>query len=113
MCGNDCFNCPFPDCIKEGVSAAELMQSERADLEILCEVPEAKGDKRIYYLQHREKILDRCRRYYYEHREAVLKRQAEYRKKHREELRLKAKEYQKRKRKEKHEQGNIHGKADR
>lgn len=94
---NDCFSCPYPDCILPDVKIPP--ESKRAKL---------KRQQKENYEAHKEEYRARALNYYYEHRDAKLAYQAEYdkrdyvrakkhaydlkyRAKHKEELNAKAK----------------------
>lgn len=90
-CDLDCFRCPFPDCLVDGLTDDF---SERFDVLVL---EERKGSMQRssslnrYYLAHREEAIERSKQYYRKHRQECI----EYQKQRYRENRERLLEYQK------------------
>lgn len=71
-CNRDCFNCVYDDCIQETISKKEFDAQQEMDFEIKKSkhsTEEQKAKSHQYYLEHREKCLEKNKRYYREHKE--------------------------------------------
>lgn len=59
VCNHDCFNCPYPDCIVDGMTAEEYRESSRIERELIR--PKSRKElsiaakQREYYEANREK----------------------------------------------------------
>jgi hypothetical protein len=103
LCNMDCFNCPHPDCIDDGISAKEIADSERRDRETDDNLKKRreryrawyrrtmadparsaayKAKQKAYMQANRDRLLVYWRRYYDEHREERKAYQRAYNKKH-------------------------------
>lgn len=73
-CDRDCFNCPYPDCINNDMSAGELKEIQQRD-------QERKKTHSALSKEAYEKHLARSRLYYHEHKEERRAYMKEYRSK--------------------------------
>ena len=75
VCDEDCFNCPYPDCVLDKETRSSIAFSRTLDKWCLDgrwrEEQERKGVRYVcaYYYANRESRLAYQRRYYWEHRE--------------------------------------------
>ena len=83
-CNHDCFRCPFPDCVEEGVTVTEALEADRRDR--LLTTPEKVDAQRKAKAKARKKEITP------EQQEKLRKKAREYRAAHREELNAKQRE---------------------
>ena len=76
VCSEDCFNCPYPDCILDDITDESVSGSTALDVAVLRERVEDARERRVGcrrpsldYWKHREKRLAHAHEYYREHRE--------------------------------------------
>lgn len=74
VCDHNCFECPFPDCIADDMTAEERKESIARDRDTNI-TPERKK-RRAYYEANREKIADQQRAYREARRWAGLSQEA-------------------------------------
>ena len=74
VCDHNCFECPYPDCIADDMTAEELKESIARDRDTNI-TPERKK-QRAYYEANREKIADQQRAYREARRWAGLSQKA-------------------------------------
>ena len=80
ICNEDCFHCPYPDCIRDGTGtrgkkiSSDERKKKRAEYH------------RERYRANRERILAQIHAYYRAHREKITAHQREYYRVHREEI---------------------------
>ena len=67
VCNRDCFNCPFPDCIVDGVNAQEYRAARERDLELKYR-DEIAAKQRAYYEANRDEIAAKQGRLLYDFR---------------------------------------------
>ena len=95
ICNEDCFHCPYPDCIRDGTGtrgkkiSSDERKKKRAEYHreryranrerILAQV-------HVYYRKNREKIAAKQRERYRANREQILARQNAYYRANREEI---------------------------
>ena len=77
VCDHNCFECPFPDCIAEDMTAEERKESIARDRDTNI-TPERKK-RRAYYEANREKIADQQRAYREANREKIADQKRAYR----------------------------------
>ena len=94
MCNHDCFNCPYPDCVVDEMTEAELLESSKRDAELRIagkKTPQAvldasrrwreankerfKESQRRYRERNKEKLLAYKREYYRKNRDVILAKQ--------------------------------------
>lgn len=91
VCNHDCFNCPYPDCIVDGMTAEEYRESSRIERELIR--PKSRKEiaiaakQREYYEANRESIAAKKREYYEANREKHNAYMREYRRKQRDKAR--------------------------
>ena len=71
-CVEDCFHCPYSDCIRRGQTKTSRIISAEIDRDVKRSRSSRSAGLRpgnAYYWAHRSEILERARRYYQEHRE--------------------------------------------
>ena len=96
ICNEDCFHCPYPDCVRDDLTAATY--AELATLEkTIINPPTLKQRKvaaynRAYYEANKEKVAARQRAY----REANKEKVAAYNRAYREANKEKLREYNRR-----------------
>ena len=82
-CNHDCFNCPYPDCIVDDVTAEEYRELSRIERELIRPKSRKKlaiaAKQREYYEANRESIAAKQREYYEANRESIAAKQREYR----------------------------------
>ena len=80
ICNEDCFHCPYPDCIRDraGAQGKKLSSDERKKKRVEYH--------RERYRANRERILAQIHAYYRAHREKITAHQREYYKANREEI---------------------------
>ena len=84
VCDHNCFECPFPDCIADDMTAEELKESIARDRDTNI-TPERKK-RRAYREANREKIADQQRAYREANREKIADQQRAYREANREKI---------------------------
>ena len=84
VCDHNCFECPFPDCIAEDMTAEERKESIARDRDTNI-TPERKK-RRAYREANREKIADQKRAYREANREKIADQQRAYREANREKI---------------------------
>ena len=77
VCDHNCFECPYPDCIADDMTAEEWKESIARDRDTNI-TPERKK-RRAYREANREKIADQQRAYYEANREKIADQQRAYR----------------------------------
>lgn len=96
-CNRDCFNCPFPDCIEDEMTAADYDEARERDREIIFpksrKEKELAAKKKAYYQENREEIAAKQKAYYQANREELAAKKKAYREANREELAAKQKAY--------------------
>lgn len=83
MCDHDCFHCPYPDCIDDGITDAEILESAKRDREL--KPPPIRATP-----QH---VLDNAKRWRKENPERFREIQKRYREKNKEVIRARQREY--------------------
>ena len=80
ICNEDCFHCPYPDCIRDGMSMREYRESARRDRKLLSDECKEKraAYRREWYRANREKVLARMHEYYRANRERRAVRDRKY-----------------------------------
>ena len=83
---NDCFTCPYPDCIvtnKQIAAQAKEHKRKPGRKKIDPEIRKqnVKRWRQDYYQQNREILLNKSHKYYQEHIEELREKQKEYRNK--------------------------------
>ena len=84
-CGhNDCFTCPYDDCIVGGsgnprrddtLPTDPVLRSREHGRRYRMRHPDkCKAVQRQYYLEHREEVIARTKAYYYAHRDEITAR---------------------------------------
>ena len=76
---NDCFTCPYKDCISEKDNSGEKKRPGRKKMN-----PEVVRQNRLryqreYYQQHRDKLNEINKQYYRDHADELREKQREYR----------------------------------
>ena len=96
ICDRDCFNCPFPDCVREDLVAEDYADARELERYIhpptLSEI-RAAAKKKAYYEENREAIAAKKKAYREENREAIAAKQKAYREENREAIAAKQKAY--------------------
>ena len=92
ICNMDCLNCPYPDCINDGLSIADIKRQDKEDKEITKETLLAKTSREVTYQKYNKspkgkeanrrykqsgKAKSARDRYYRENKEKILARQKE------------------------------------
>jgi len=92
ICNMDCLNCPYPDCINDGLSIADIKRQDREDKDITKEILLAKTSMEITYQKYNNSPKSKESykryeksgkaklardRYYRENKEKILARQKE------------------------------------
>lgn len=77
VCGRNCFQCPFPDCIMEDVTQEECAAAKKRDLELITPEERDRARWRAYYYAHREQRLDRQKEYWQTHKEEINRKRRE------------------------------------
>lgn len=80
-CNNNCFNCNYNDCIKEGITWEEYCEIESRKERKICD-----SDKGQWNHRHPEKIKQYKKKYHNKNKESENKKSREYYYKHREEI---------------------------
>jgi hypothetical protein len=93
-CNHDCFNCPYPDCIVDDMTAEEYRELSRIERELI----RPKSRKELA-------IAAKKREYREANRESIAAKQREYREANRESIAAKKREYREAKRKGGSERG--------
>ena len=74
-CDKDCFNCPYEECIFDGVDAEDYAELAKIERELLTpkslKEKRRAAAKRAYYESHREELAAKNRAYYESHREEL------------------------------------------
>ena len=84
VCNEDCFHCPYPDCVRDDLTAATY--AELATLEKTITNPptlkqrKVAAQKRAYREANKDKVAAYNRAYYEANKEKVAARQRAYRK---------------------------------
>ena len=95
ICNEDCFHCPYPDCIRDGTGTRgkKISSDERKKKRVEYHRERYRANREriltqihAYYRAHREKITAHQREYYKANRERILTHQREYYRVHREEI---------------------------
>lgn len=84
VCNKDCFHCPYPDCINDGMNTADYRESREIERNVLF-TPTRKQQqlaqyRREYREANKEKIAQYQREYYEANREKIAQRKRECRK---------------------------------
>lgn len=101
-CNRDCFNCTFPDCVVDDISAEERRSARQLDaVALLDDIKYREGKRSLrYYYAHREERLAYKKAWRESRREEIRDYYKAYYQKHREEIRERQKQYTRRKREE-------------
>lgn len=91
ICNEDCFHCPYSDCIRDraGAQGKKLSSDERKKKRVEYHRERYRANRErilaqihAYYRTHREKITAHQREYYRVHREEILARKKKRRARH-------------------------------
>ncbi len=87
VCEKNCFECPFEDCIYDGVDAEDCRELSCIEREFIKPVALEDGEKeayhKTYYKANREKILARNKAYREANKETIRIKKKIYREKNR------------------------------
>ena len=78
-CNMDCFNCPYEDCIFDGITQADIAESNERTRLHRAEVDKQYAYQREYREANRDAIAAYQREYYEANRDAIAAKQREYR----------------------------------
>lgn len=79
---DDCFTCPYPDCIADGVDPHYNEHANESDA-VQRKKERQRADAKKYYYAHRDEILEKSRKYRMENAETISARRKEkWRKEH-------------------------------
>ena len=101
-CNRDCFNCPFPDCIEDEMTAADYDEARERDREIIF--PKSRKEKQIaakkkaYREANREEIAAKQKAYREANREEIAAKKKAYREANREKYNAYMRDYMKKRR---------------
>ena len=86
-CDRDCFNCPYPDCIEDEMTAEDYDEARERDKEILFrksgKQKKIAAKQKAYREANREEIAAKQKAYYEANREKYNAYMRDYRKKRR------------------------------
>lgn len=104
ICNEDCFHCPYPDCVRDDLTAATYAELAMLEKTIInpptLKQRESAAYQRAWYERNKEKVAVKNRLYYEAHREELAAKKRAYREVHREELANKQRAYLEAKKKE-------------
>lgn len=127
-CTRDCFNCPYPDCIMDDETPAEIGAAERRDREAMRQGKpkrkhtekdrerakqyraehrdELNANRRACYIAHKAEIKAKKADYYRRNKETILAQQRAYKAAHADEISNRNRERYRR-RKEEHDRRSM------
>ena len=91
ICNEDCFHCPYPDCIRDDLTAATYAELATIDKTIInpptWKQRKVAAQQRAWYEANREKVAAQQRAYREANREKVAAQQRAYREAHKDKWR--------------------------
>lgn len=96
ICARDCFNCPFPDCVCDEETQADIDAAERRDEQIMAgwsKHEKILRQQREYRRKNRDHAIAASRAYYATHKEYVKEKHAEWYRANREQILAQQKAY--------------------
>jgi len=80
VCNRDCFNCPYEDCIVDGMTLEEYAESRQREL-TMHKTPAQKraaAKRKAYYEANRDEIAAKKKAYYEANRDEIAAKQKAY-----------------------------------